>query len=189
MITKEELSSLPKGLFLIFLAISGNFLAQTLGCKFQDLMNNNMIAKYIFVFLIIYFTVNFTSSSNTSPNKLIFLSILVWLFFILLSRTHIYFTIIILVLLVTLYSINNYISYYNNLIEKETDETKKQEYKELVDKLDKAYLGIEISTLSLLVIGFVVYFIQKHKEYKGKPEGFKIGNFIFGKVICRNSND
>jgi len=189
MITLNDINNLPKGLLLIFLAISGNFLAQTLGCRFQELMNNNMLAKYIFILFIIYFTVNYTSTSGTSPTKLLLLTILVWFFFILLARTNIYFTIIIFILLITLYTINNYIDYYKNLIEKETDENIKAKYNKLINNLQKAYLGIEISTVSLLVIGFIVYFIQKYIEYKGKPEGFKFSTFIFGKVACRGSND
>ena len=165
MITQNDINNLPKGLLLIFLAISGNFLAQTLGCRFQELMNENMIAKYIFILFIIYFTVNYTSSSNTSPTKLL-LTVFVWLFFILLARTNIYFTIIIFILLITLYTINNYIDYYKNLMDKETDENKKQEYNKIINNLNKAYLGIEILTLSLLIIGFSVYFIQKYIEYK-----------------------
>ena len=70
MFNKEDFSGIPKGLLLVFLGISGNFLAQTMGCRFQALMTNNMIVKFIFVFFIIYFTVNFTASVNSSPTKL-----------------------------------------------------------------------------------------------------------------------
>jgi hypothetical protein len=189
MLSQKEMYNIPKGLLLIFLAISGNFLAQTLGCRFQELMNENMIVKYILILFIIYFTVNYTSSSETSPTKLLLLTVFVWLFFILLARTNIYFTIIIFILLITLYTMNNYIDYYKNLIDKESDENKKQEYNKIIDNLHKAYYGIEITTISLLIIGFVIYFIQKYLEYRGKEGGFNIGTFIFGKVSCRKSND
>ena len=189
MITKQDLNNLPKGLLLIFLAISGGFLLETLGCRFRELLSNNMFAKYLFVFFIIYFTVNFTASVSTSPTKLLVLSVLVWLFFVLLSRNNIVFTLIVLVLLITLFTINNYIDYYKNLLANETDENKKKKYSELIDKLDKAYLNIEVGTLTLLVIGFVVYFGQKYKEYKNKEGGFKLITFIFGNVSCRGNND
>ena len=66
---------------------------------------------------------------------------------------------------------------------------RKKKYSELIDKLDKAYLNIEVGTLTLLVIGFVVYFGQKYKEYKNKEGGFKLITFIFGNVSCRGNND
>ena len=105
MINKQDVYNLPKGLLLVFLSMSGGFLAQTLGCRFQELMSTNMFVKYLFVFFIIFFTVNFTASSNTSPTKLVVLSVIVWLFFVLLSRNNIIFTLIILVLLIL--SLNN----------------------------------------------------------------------------------
>ena len=189
MINKQDVYNLPKGLLLVFLSMSGGFLAQTLGCRFQELMSTNMFVKYLFVFFIIFFTVNFTASSNISPTKLLILSVLVWLFFVLLSRNNIVSTLIILILLITLFTINNYIDYYKNLLANETDENKKKKYSELIDKLDKAYLNIEVGTLTLLVIGFVVYFGQKYKEYKNKEGGFKLITFIFGNVSCRGNND
>ena len=188
MFNKEDFSGIPKGLLLVFLGISGNFLAQTMGCRFQELLTNNMFAKSLFVFFIIYFTVNFTASVSTSPTKLFVLSVLVWLFFVLLSKNNLVFTLIVLVLLIILFTINNYIDYYKNLLANETDENKKKKYSELIYKLDKAYLDIELGTITLLVIGFVVYFEQKYKEYKNKDGGFELIKFIFGKVSCRNTN-
>ena len=55
MIKKEDLTNLPKGLLLIFLAISGGYLLETLGCRFREIMTNNMYAKYLLVFFMIYF--------------------------------------------------------------------------------------------------------------------------------------
>ena len=189
MFNKEDFSGIPKGLLLVFLGISGNFLAQTMGCRFQELLTNNMFAKSLFVFFIIYFTVNFTASVSTSPTKLFVLSVLVWLFFVLLSKNNLVFTLIVLVLLIILFTINNYIDYYKNLLANETDENKKKKYNELIDKLDKAYLGIELGALTLLIIGFIIYFGQKYKEYKNKEGGFKLVKFIFGNVACRRSDE
>ena len=50
---KESLGIID-GLFLLFLAISGNFLAETLGCQTQELLTNSIIAKQIMTFFIIY---------------------------------------------------------------------------------------------------------------------------------------
>ena len=44
------------GVFLLLLAVSGNFIAETLGCKVQKLLTNNMYAKNIIIILITYFS-------------------------------------------------------------------------------------------------------------------------------------
>ena len=49
----EESLGIIDGLFLLFLAISGNFLAETLGCQTQELFTDSIIAKQIMTFFII----------------------------------------------------------------------------------------------------------------------------------------
>ena len=47
-----------KGIFLLILAVVSNFIAETMGCKTQKLLNNNMIAKHfviLFIDIIIYY--------------------------------------------------------------------------------------------------------------------------------------
>ena len=38
-----------KGLFLLILAIGGGYTAETLGCKTQKLLSNNMYVKHMYV--------------------------------------------------------------------------------------------------------------------------------------------
>ena len=56
--------NLTTGLFLLFLALGGNFLAETLGCKTQKILSENMVVKQLFIIMMIYFTINFTSNDN-----------------------------------------------------------------------------------------------------------------------------
>ena len=48
-----------KGIFLLILAIAGSFITETLGCKTQKMLINNMFAKHFVIILILYFTINF----------------------------------------------------------------------------------------------------------------------------------
>ena len=41
--------NLITGIFLLILAVSGNFIAETLGCKTQKLLSENMFAKNIII--------------------------------------------------------------------------------------------------------------------------------------------
>ena len=61
---------LTDGFFLLFLAVSGNFIAETLGCETQFLFSNNLIVKQIIVFLILFFTINLTSKKMWIQNKI-----------------------------------------------------------------------------------------------------------------------
>ncbi len=38
-----------KGIFLLILGVSGNFVAETLGCKTQKLLSENMFAKHFII--------------------------------------------------------------------------------------------------------------------------------------------
>ena len=181
---KLSLNNIPKNVFLIFLAISGNFLAQTLGCKFQKLLNDNMLIKYFTAFIMIYFTT--ALSVDYSPLIAFIMSFAVFIGFVMLVRTHLPVTVLIILLLIIIYTINNYVSYYENIISKETDDTKKEEYKNIIKKLELAKLILEISTGVILILGYFAYLIAKHKEYSKDKEGFSFINFTFGKVKCKS---
>ena len=49
----DYLESIIKGIFLLILAVAGNFVAETLGCKTQKLLSNNMLSKHIIIILTI----------------------------------------------------------------------------------------------------------------------------------------
>ena len=53
--------------FLLLLAVAGNFIPETLGCKTQDLLNNSMVAKHVILVVILYLTINFQNSSDSNP--------------------------------------------------------------------------------------------------------------------------
>ena len=52
----ENLNDNIKSIFLMLLAICGGYVAQTLGCKTQKILTENMYVKHIVVFSLIYFT-------------------------------------------------------------------------------------------------------------------------------------
>ena len=54
--------------FFYFLAISGNFLAETLGCQTQELLTNSVIAKQLMTFFIIYFTIDYSDDTIEDPS-------------------------------------------------------------------------------------------------------------------------
>ena len=72
-----------KGLFLLILAVSANFVGNLLGCKTQKLLTENMFAKHIVLILLIYFTVDLTSEKVFHPMDTLKSTVELWVFYIL----------------------------------------------------------------------------------------------------------
>ena len=81
----EKADNIMNGVLLLILAIAGNFIAETLGCKTQKLLTENMLAKHILILFIIYFSLGFTSESNPNPIILLRNSVSIWVLFLLFS--------------------------------------------------------------------------------------------------------
>ena len=46
------INDIIKSIFLMLLAISGGYVAQTLGCKTQNLLTNNLYVKHIVIIML-----------------------------------------------------------------------------------------------------------------------------------------
>ncbi len=173
--------SFIKGLLLIALAVSGNFVGNTLGCKTQYHMTNNMYVKHLVLIAIIYFTISFSSDTSSNPLSYIKTTFLLWSMYLLFTKQNILFTGISALLLFTSYMLDSYVTYYNDLISKETDETTKNAYQNKLDIITKARSFIFYGAVVTIIVGFAMYFFDKYREY-GKD--FDILKFILGKTTC-----
>lgn len=166
-----------KNLFILYLIIAANFLAQTFGCKTQYLLNNNMYAKHLIGFFTLFFFVILMSQNNTEDENLYFkkigVTLILYILFILSTKTKgVYFNIFITLIGIN-YLINTYI-----------DSLDKDKFKERIEKLKKYSKLIGRLSIIVLVIGVILYYNEKKIEYIGE---FKINKFLFGNVDCRNN--
>ena len=93
-----------KGIFLLILAISGNFVAEVLGCKTQKLLSENMIAKHSIIFMILFFTINFVDSGEQkAPIDIFKIAISIHILLLLFTKMNLYFTITCFILLFIIY--------------------------------------------------------------------------------------
>ena len=74
--------------------------------------------------MIIYFSINFTSDNDVEPTINIIKAVLVWLGFLMFNKMNLEFTVVVFLLLIAVYIIDNYNQYYK---------TRKRN----TDKLDK----------------------------------------------------
>ena len=160
-----------KSLLLLSLAVMGNYVAETLGCETQHLLNNSMLAKHACIIFIIYFTLNISTDESINPFIEMKNSLIIWFFFILFTKMHKYITIVVFSLLCIHFVLGNFIEYYK----------KKEENTDNIEKLRTMIyplMGI------LIIIGFTKYGFAKHKEYR---KTFSLSKFIFGIKKCKNN--
>ena len=165
--------TITKGIFLLFLAVGGNYIAQTFSCKTQKILLENMYAKQAMVLYIIFFAIGFTDETNTSPFEKTQITILVWILFLMFTKMNQLFTMVAFSLFTLAYYIQTYIVYYKNLKEKK--------YEEEITKLDRVYKTLVSITILTIVIGFMMYFTS---QYDDKKQNWSTLKFIFGNVNC-----
>ena len=164
--------NLVKSLFLLLLAVFGNFVGGTLSCKTQYYANNYMIVKHLLLFMMIYFSNNLFLDENVNPIYGLKISVIIWVIYLIFTKQDIIFTIISLLLLMSIYIIDNFQNYYE------------KNNKEISDKL--LYYRSIVKNLFVinLVIGFLIYLIKQSNEYIAD---FDITKFIFGIVNCKTT--
>tara|TARA_B100001093_G_scaffold136049_3_gene128587 strand:- start:3851 stop:4426 length:576 start_codon:yes stop_codon:yes gene_type:complete len=172
-----------KGIFLLILAVMGNFIAETLGCKTQKLLSDNMLVKHLVTFLILYFAIGFTSSEIKHPGSIAINALLIWGMLILFSRMSIEFTVIVFGLLTGKYVLTTFTDYYKKLEEEKLikDEKEKMENSKKIEDIEEIGKYIIYSIGILVAIGFTLYF---QKQYSEHYEGWSTYKFIFGINKC-----
>lgn len=163
---------LLKGMFLLFLAISGNFIAETLSCKVQKHLSNNMYFKHSIIIIMIYFVINLTDNTIKHPNENFKVTLYIYISFLIITKMNIYFTLISFILLTCIFIIENYIIYYKK--------KKINKYK----ILEKIQTNLIYMLCGFISIGFSLYFIKQRNDHKKNWNSLK---FIFGVVKCDNN--
>lgn len=175
------------GLFLLFLALSGNFLAETLGCQTQELLSNSIVAKQAMTFFIIFFTIDYSDKDIESPSSKLIKAFLVYVFFLLFTKMDLKPTIFVLMLLVGVYVSNSYKKFYQAKF-KQIKKPKKHdiaEHNNQIDTISKTQKGLMIAVVVVILGGFVIYYREKKEEYN---KIFDFKKFIFGVVKCKGMN-
>jgi hypothetical protein len=171
-----ETINLITGIFLLILAVSGNFIAETLGCKSQKLLSENMYVKNMIIILIIYFSLGLTNEDNSiAPHEMMKTSLSIWIFFLIFNKMSLPFTITSFLLISIILIIKNYKDYY------EAKDKKKNRDK--IIQLKNIASKIFILNLLVIIVGFILYF---RKQYSEHSSDFSFISFIFGKAQCQS---
>ena len=165
-----------KQLFFFFLIVSGNYLAELFSCNIQKNIIKNRFIKHVVGLCTLYFFVTLVDRDKLNkPIQAFYSAIVFYVWFLLISHTSSNYTLIIIVLFVLIYILNDILEHYIN---HENDPHNK---KRMVDI--RYYGSLALFTLSVLLtmLGLLVYYSQKKIEY-GK--NFSNVVFFLGKLTC-----
>lgn len=170
----DNISELGVPLFALYLLIFCNFSKETLGCKLQYALNENMYFKHLMTFLLLFFLVILTDPKNADKDLLTSFgfTLLTYIIFIITTRTSFIFMIVIIIFLLISYILNS-------IAKKKKEENKEEEFRKY--KLVQNILFIVIIILGST--GFIIYAIEKYREYGNE---FSIIKFILGNPLCKN---
>lgn len=165
-----------QGIFLLIVAVSGNFVAETMGCQTQKILSENMYVKNAVIILIVYFSLGFASSEhNTSPINILKQSLLIWSFFLMFNKMEIFFSAMVVAMLIVLLICKDYIAYY----ERDDKDKHMKTINTLSQTMDYLFYSVMITT----IVGFGMYFKKQRSDYFST---FSYSTFLFGSPKCSN---
>jgi hypothetical protein len=162
---------MPKTIFILYLIISGNFMASLFGCRTQELLANNMFMKHILGFMTMFFfivLVDSNSAWSNNPKTQLLFTLIFYAVFLITTRMDYKWWIAFILLLSTIYILQIYKEH------KDTTEDEKEKY-----ELYQKYL-IYITGF-IIFAGFIIYYGRKKKEYGSSFDHLK---FLLGKPQC-----
>jgi hypothetical protein len=163
-------------LFIIYLLISCNFLAQLFSCQLQNILKNHMYVKHIVGFLTMLFCIILVDSNIQKENKYFegfIYAIIFYIWFWITTKTNLYISLNVIVLFLIIYLLQ---LYKNTLINDQDNETIKE-------KISNLQIFIVIIAIIVSIIGFIMYYLEKKEEYK---DNWNYANFLIGTIDCKD---
>jgi len=164
-------------IFIFFLIVSANFLAQLFPCRLQYVLVSNMFVKHLFgLFTMIFFVVLSSGIKNKNILNILKNASILYFIFMLITKCQIYLFFIIILLLATTYIIN--------IIKEDEIESNKKELNE--DNIyDKITFILYILIIIFIILGVLLYMGEKKLEYK---KDFNYITFFIGKTVCKGES-
>ena len=177
-------------IFLIYILLSTGYISQILSCQMRHFLITSLYFKHIFGIIMVFSFIMFeggwdfnkdeenkynTNWASGNTIHTIIIAILMYLIFLISSKSQLIPNLIFFTLLFVLYFINTYRDY-----------ALKREHKFVV-KYNKHILKFEliigILAFLTLIYGFIDYYIY---QYSMHPNNFSLKKFILGTSHCRS---
>ncbi len=171
-------------IFVFVLILSGNYLGQLFPCKVQNIFDENIYVKHILGYLTLVFFVTLTIPELKNSKSLLFLTLSIYLGFLITSKTYYTFWFFIFVLVGIIYVLDMYDKTIPEKVEDiedgEGNTENKNNYK-IKSMILQTQQLLSIAVGILTLFGFTTYMGYKKFEYKDK---FNYLTFLFGKPNC-----
>jgi Ca2+/Na+ antiporter len=156
----------------------GGFITDRMGCQLQKFLKNSVLSQHILTLFTFYLIITVSQQDFIHPIENCILTLQAYIFYILFTKMNLTMTMIVCVLLFIVFVIT-YTKEYNN--EKLSDEDPNKKYN--IQKLENIKQIIIKLIYILVLMGAVLYFLDKKKEYKNK---FNFITFILGVQKCKS---
>lgn len=171
---ESRLSQIITGIFLLVLGMYAAWITQATGCPMQQFMSEHMLPRHLVIFLIIFFAIDFTQQSGdknkprNSPLRSLWEAAVIYVLFLLYSRTTLPFTLASFALLGVLLFLSRFITYY------------REQHKD-VAAAETAQLVLCVLAALLILTGFGLYLRKQLREH---GDEWSTVDFVFGKRAC-----
>ena len=172
-----------KGIFLFIFIISGNYLGELLGCRLIYLLRENIITKHLLGFLTLFLTLAFTIDLNKSLSKLFKVSIILYIIFILSSKTTKYINYLLIIIFIFSFIIQLYKDRLKKKLKMNKIDNNEIKHLKYIENYNNYIFKIIIG---LLIIGILIYIGEQKRSYK---ESFNYYTFFIGQIKCNTGNE
>ena len=182
---------------ILSLLMSANYLGELFPCRVQAVFSKNMIVKHILGFLSLMFFVVLTRPNLYTSSNFVYISVLLYGFFMFLSKLNYIIWFIVFGIFAILYVSHVYL----NQIESENqinrskigdntvspdadDKMPTQNITEKIETIKMIQKYLLFAVLPTTLVGFIHYLGEKKIEFG--PNKFNYTQFLFGKPRCKD---
>lgn len=156
-----DLDSRITGVYFLLVVIISNHVGSTINNSLSDIIRKNYLIRMALVFVVIFFTINFTATSSDMILDHLIDSLIMFVLYLCATKSHISTFLVVCFLIIISHVINNHISYLER--ENKKSDTNYQLYSDIIKPL-----------IILISIGGCVYKI--HTMRRGK--NFSVINYL-----------
>lgn len=157
----------------LYLWLMFSYLSSLLNCDLQRVLHNNVYVKNLFGLIAFYFLFTILDPNSTTSVGVTFAkTIIVYLLFMMVTKSKWYFSVTAIALLLVDQILKNHISYL-----------RRNDASINVDRYEKVRFALQITMIILIIVGYIHYFAFQWYDHR---DDFSWLKFIFGTIRCKS---
>ncbi len=158
-LSNQRLAQLSVAVLLMYVMIFSNGVKSIVGCNIRHALSTNFLVQHLTAFLILLFFIVVTTKETNQGSfaKNFVFSVLVYIWFAMLTRVRIEMFLVVLILLLIAYALGT-----NNMDENKMEET---ESHEIIKREQRYQITLVVLSLLITVSSFAHYIYSKMTRY------------------------